>query len=200
MRANVLDRTLEVLVERKRMVERRVPYAIPVGKSFARLTVLDPYLRFWLRFVGPYMAEIDRGRGDLTAARILRDWTSYRGRAVEPLVRASLERLLADPVVAAKVGGAAVVGSYWTRDNRVEVDLVGGDALLEPASLGFVGSIKWHERQSFSAAERDALVRHRARVPGAAGAGLVIVSRSGVAPGVTADLVLGPQDVVAAWT
>lgn len=35
-----------------------------------RYRIADPYLRFWLDFVDPYMAEIERLRGDLTLARI----------------------------------------------------------------------------------------------------------------------------------
>ena len=199
VKSNTLDEALRVLTDAKRMVERHTPYAVPPGTKFARLTIVDPYLRFWLRFIGPHMAEIARGRGDLTAERIRRDWTSYRGRAVEPLIRASLERRLVEPEVIAAVGTASFVGSYWTRDNSVEVDLVGGDE-LQPTEIAFVGSIKWHESELFTATERRALVQHRAAVPGAADARLVIVSRTGVEPDVTADLVLGPDDIVAAWT
>jgi AAA+ ATPase superfamily predicted ATPase len=198
VKGNTLDDALKTLIDAKRMVERRTPYAVPAGTKFARYTIVDSYLRFWLRFVGPHLAEIARGRGDITEARILRDWATYRGRAVEPIVRSALERRLLDPATAAAVGDAAFVGSYWTRDGRVEVDLVGGDA-LEPKRLAFIGSIKWHERERFSARERRGLVEHRAAVPGAADARLVIVSRTGVEDDVEADLILGPDEIVAAW-
>lgn len=198
VKSNTLDAALGVLTGAKRMVERRTPYAVPAGTKFARFTIIDPYLRFWLRFIGPHTAEIARGRGDLTAQRILRDWHTYRGRAVEPLIRSSVERLLLAPGTAKAAGGASVVGAYWTRDNRTEVDLVGGDG-LQPTKLGFVGSIKWHDREPFTMKEHTALVEHRAAVPGAAGAHLMIVSRTGAEPGVEADLVLGPDQIVAAW-
>lgn len=198
VKSNTLDEALRVLADSKRMVQRRTPYAVPAGTKFARYTIVDPYLRFWLRFIGPHTAEIARGRGDLTAQRVMRGWNAYRGRAVEPLIRSSLERLLLDPATAKAAGGASVVGSYWTRDNAVEVDLVGGDG-LQPTKVGFVGSIKWHERGPFNREELAALVEHRAAVPGAAGAHLAIVSRTGTQPGVEADLVLGPDEIVAAW-
>jgi uncharacterized protein len=198
VKSNTLNEALRVLTDVKRLVERRTPYAVPAGTKFARYTVIDSYLRFWLRFVGPNMAEIARGRGDITVDRILRDWETYRGRAVEPIVRNALEHLLLDSAVADSVGGE-FVGSYWTRDNRVEVDLVGGDALI-PTEITFVGSIKWHARDKFTAAERRALVEHRAEVPGAADARLVIASRTGVEPGVQADLVIGPDEIVSAAT
>jgi uncharacterized protein len=199
VKGNTLDFALRTLTEVKRMVERRTPYAVPPGTKFARYTIVDPYLRFWLRFIGPHMAEIARGRGDLTAARILRDWEGYRGRAVEPIVRGALERLLLEPAITSAVGDAAFVGSYWTRDNRIEVDLVGGDG-LQPTEIAFVGSIKWHERERFTTSELRALVTNRVDVPGAADTRLVIVSRTGVEDGVAADLVLGPDEIVAAWT
>ncbi len=198
VKSNTLDEALRVLTDAKLMVERHTPYAVPPGRKFARFTIVDPYLRFWLRFIGPHVAEIARGRGDLTADRILRDWNSYRGGAVEPLIRTSLERRLVEPEVSAAAGNAAFVGSYWTRGNSVEVDLVGGDALA-PTEIAFVGSIKWHEDELFTRSERQALVEHRAAVPGAADARLVIVSRTGVEPDVTADLVFGPDDIVGAW-
>lgn len=196
---NTLTDALGVLVDVKQMVERRVPYAVPPGKKLVRYTVSDPYLRFWLRFVRPSMAEIARGRGDLAVGRILRDWNTYRGRAIESVVREALERLLVEPSTAARLGEAAVVGTYWTRNHQIEVDLVGGDAVT-PQRLGFVGSIKWHATEPFTVAERRTLVDHRAGVPGAADARLVVVSRTGVEEGVEADLVLGPDEIVAAWS
>jgi AAA+ ATPase superfamily predicted ATPase len=195
---STLSGALDVLVDSKRLVERRVPYAVPLGRKRPRYTVIDPYLRFWLRFVGPHLSEISRGRGDLTAARVIRDWNAYRGRAVEPIIRRALERLLLDDDVASRLQQASIVGSYWTRNNEVEVDLVGGDG-IEPTAVGFVGSIKWHERERFTRDERAALIEHRAAVPGAAGAALVIASRTGVAPGVQADFVLDPERVLTAW-
>lgn len=199
VKGGTLDDALEVLVKAKRMVERRTPYAVPARSKFARYTVTDPYLRFWLRFVGPYLAEIARGRGDLTAERIRRDWTTYRGRAVEPIIRGALERMLLEPQTAASLGDAAFVGSYWTRDGRVEVDLVGADA-LPPSEIRFIGSIKWHEHEPFTTQERRALAEHRAKVPGAADARLVIASRTGVEPGVEADVIIGPDEIVGVWT
>jgi hypothetical protein len=111
---------------------------------------------------------------------------------VEPIVRTALERLLLDPTIAERLRGGAIVSSCWTRDNRIEVDPVGGDA-PEPTSIGFVGSIKWHEHERFTTAERAALAAHRAAVPGAADARLVIVSRTGLDGEIEADLVVGPR-------
>ncbi len=160
--------------------------------------MIDPYLRFWLRFVGPHMAELSRGRPDLVVDRIMRGWSAHRGRAVEPVVREAVERLLADAALSERLGGARHVGSWWRRDHSVEVDLVGGDA-LEPAKIGFIGSIKWHQREPFAAAELRELASNRDRVPGAAEAKLVAVSRTGVEDGVAAGAAFGPDDLIAAW-
>lgn len=196
--AKTLDAALQVLVAVKGMVRRDLPYAVPPGTKATKYTVADPYLRFWLCFIGPHLAELSRGRSDLVIARVLRDWTTYRGRAVEPLVRESLERLLADPATSDRAGGARHVGSWWRRDHRIEVDLVGADRPT-PTRVGFIGSIKWHERARFQRAELDALAANRADVPGAGGAKLLVVSRTGIAASVKPDLALGPADLLDAW-
>lgn len=199
VRGNTLTGALSVLIEAKGLVAKELPYAAPPGKTAAKYTVVDPYLRFWLRFVGPYIEELSRGRPDLVLDRIARDWVAYRGRAVEPVVRRGLERLLADPSLNERLGGARHVGSWWRRDHSVEVDLVGGDA-PEPTSIGLVGSIKWRENEPFAAADLRELAKHRAAVPGAEGAKLVAVTRTGVERGVAVDAAFEPGDLLAAWS
>jgi len=198
VRGNTLNDALELLVERKRLVARDLPYAVPPGKKAPKYVVTDPYLRFWLRFVGPHMDELSRGRPDLVLGRIERDWQVYRGRAIEPLARTALERLLADPSLSGRFDGARHVGAWWRRDHSVEVDLVGGDR-PDPRAIGFIGSVKWREKGPFSAGELAALAKQRADVPGAEGAKLVAVSRTGVAGGVEADAAFGPDDLLGAW-
>lgn len=198
VKGNTLNDALEVLVGRKGLVARELPYSAPLGKKAPRYTVVDPYLRFWLRFVGPHMDELSRGRSDLVIERIERDWGAYRGRAVEPLVRASIERLLDDPALRRKLGDARHAGSWWRRDHSIEVDLVGGDR-PDPEKIGFVGSIKWREREPFSAADLDALARARTQVPGGETAKLVAASRSGFEADLDADATFGPDELLAAW-
>ncbi|MGH4011654.1 MAG: hypothetical protein ACRDTH_26400, partial [Pseudonocardiaceae bacterium] len=50
-------------------------------------------------------------------------WTSWRGRAIEPVVRESMRRLPGDQLPA----GTNAIGGYWTRTNNPEVDIVGAD-------------------------------------------------------------------------
>ena len=198
VKGNTLTDALDVLIEKKGLVAKDLPYAVPAGRKAAKYTVADPYLRFWLRFVGPHLDELSRGRSDLAIARIERDWATYRGRAVEPLVRAALERLLDEPATSDPLGGARHVGAWWRRDHSIEVDLVGGDR-PEPTRIGFAGSIKWRERGHFSGADLERLGASRAEVPGAEGAKLVAVSRSGFEKGLDADARFGPDELLAAW-
>lgn len=193
-----ITQALATLIDAKGLVRRDEPFStMPLGKS-ARYTVVDPYLRFWLRFVAPHLDELARGRGDALVDRIERDWMVYRGRAIEPLVRRALELLLAEPERSEALGGARTVGAWWRRDNSVEVDLVGGDA-ARPTAIGFVGSIKWREQEPFGESDVTALARHRAAVPGAEQARLVGVSRSGFDPDLRLDAELTPEDLIAAW-
>ncbi len=154
--ATSLQRALELLTG-KRIVATELPVSLCPSKD-RRYRVADPYLRFRLHLLGPSMEEIERGRGDLALARIRENWTSWRGRAVEPLVREALARILPDD----RLPAAPAVGGYWTRTNDVEIDIVGADRAPIAKELLFVGSIKWLERSAFDRHDLAALYRHRA--------------------------------------
>ena len=190
--ATSLQRSLTTLTE-KRIVASELPLSTRASKE-RRYRITDPYLRFWLRYLAPSMSEIERGRADLTMARIRRDWVSWRGRAIEPLLREALARTLPDSALPAP----AVIGSYWTRTNDVEIDIVGADRAPIAATLLFVGSIKWLERTPFDKHDLAELHRHRAALTDAP-TDTVAVSRSGVScQGVTAAY--GPEDLIGSWS
>lgn len=127
--------------------------------------------------------------------RVKRSWITWRGRAVEPVVRESLRRL--PPGVLPE--GTAVVGSYWTRTNDPEIDIVGADR--EPAAkrITLVGSIKWLEQRPFDEHDLSRLALHRSLLPGAdENTALLAVSRSGA----TTEGVhtLTADDLLTAWS
>ncbi len=188
-----LGRLLTTLIDDKRVVSASRPLSAKPFKG-TRYHVADPYLRFWLRFVEPHTELILRGRGDVAADRIERSWPDYRGVAVEPLIRASLDRLLPD----ARLPEALHVGAYWTRTGDVEVDLVGGARPTAPTDVVFIGSIKWRERRPFRREDLRALAEQRARAPGAQDALLVGVSRTGFTT-TELDAAFDAEDLLTAW-
>jgi uncharacterized protein len=161
-----------------------------------RYRVADPYLRFWLSFLERGIPLVERGRGDLVFQRIERSWTSWRGRAVEPLVRACLLRLLPDE----RWPDTEAVGGWWNRQNNPEIDLVGADREPVAKHVRFLGSIKWLENQRFDRRDYDALVRDMLAVPGVEEeTSLVAVSRGGVSDDLPLAAHWGPEDLVRAW-
>lgn len=191
-----LSAALTTLVQ-KRIVSRQTPFARKPEAKLSRYTIADPYMRFWLRFVAANLPLIERRRGDVIAARIMESWSAFRGRAIEPIVRASIERMLP----AKRFGDANFVGAHWTRTNDPEVDLVGYDHQHRPKSAAFVGSIKWRDTMPFSRDDSAALAAVRPRVPLTSDATLLLgVSRSGFSPNAKLDVKLGPDDLLRAWT
>ena len=190
--ASSLNRALQLLTG-KRVVEAITPLSARPSKE-TRYQVADPHLRFWLAFLGPHISEIERGRGDLTLARMRTSWTSWRGRAIEPVVRESLFRMRDGGVPE----GTGAVGGYWTRTNDPEIDIVAADRGPIAERITAVGSVKWLENRPFDAHDLAGLLRHRSQLPGAdATTPLIAVARSGVSvDGVRA---VGPDDLLAAW-
>jgi AAA+ ATPase superfamily predicted ATPase len=190
-----LDRALHLLAE-KHVAQKQLPYAGRAASGSGRWLVSDPYLRFWLRFVEPNVELVERGRGRLALELVRRDWEGYRGRAIEPIVRASIERMLP----AEHFGDARFVGGYWTRDNRVEVDLVGGTERSAPTPVSFVGSVKWRQDAPFNRTDAAVLASTRAAIPGAGPATpLVGVSRGAFDDAGVLDVELSADELLAAW-
>ncbi len=187
-----LSRSLTTLRD-KRVVAADSPLSTKASRD-TRYRVADPYLRFWLSFLGSHLAEIERGRGDRVLTRIRTSWTSWRGRAVEPVIRESLMRLPAE----ARAGTDGVVGGYWTRTNDPEIDLVFADRGPVAERIQAVGSIKWLEHQPLDDRDFAALVTHRGQLPGAsADTPMLVVSRSGST--VAGVPTLGPRQLLDAW-
>ena len=190
-----LSRSLRSLEVGKRIIARDVPVSGRPSRE-ARYRVADPYLRFWLRFIEPGLADIERGRADVVIERVQQSWLDYRGMAIEPIVRDALTRLAAsDP----RLGGATYVGGWWPRHNDPEVDLVGVDrGPGQYNSVCIVGSIKWRDRAPFGERDLERLVRDHPAVPGAGDAPLVAVNRAGVELEHALAAAFGPADLLRA--
>lgn len=195
-----LSPVLHRLAEEKRVLAVDQPLSTRPGKP-ALYHVADSNLRLYLAALRPAHEQARRGRHQAAFRLVERRWTAWRGRAVEPLIRAALEL--------AAAGGALpwpdteVVGGWWNRRFDPEIDLVGADRAPVARHVHFAGSVKWLGTP-FDGHDLAALRRGAADVPGftEAGAGLAAVTLSGLAPGLgprDIDLVWGPDDVLAAW-
>ncbi|WP_322778524.1 ATP-binding protein [Frankia sp. Cas4] len=187
-----LSRALQLLTA-KRLVTAMVPLSTRPSRE-TRYLIADPYLRFWLTFLGPYLHEIERGRGDLVLARIESSWAIWRGRAIEPVIRDALHRLPAGVLP----DETNVIGGYWTRTNDPEIDIVGADREPIAKRITMVGSIKWQNNHAFDVHDLARLAHHRSQLPGADDSTpLLAVTRTSTAT--AGILALGPNDLLTAW-
>lgn len=186
-----ISRALRTLTEAKGLVERETPAWAAANSKLRRYRVNDPYLRFWFRYVEQQVDRIARGRADLAIAAFERDWSSWRGRSIEPVVREALQRLApTDP----HLSEVEAVRPWWVRDGSTEVDVVA----TTTSSTALVGTIKWRPSRGVSAEELAVLRRQRERVPRSEAALLAAISPSGRAPR-GADVAYDADDLLAAW-
>lgn len=194
LNASSLTGALETLLA-KRIVAADEPLSVKRAAKDRRYRIADPALRFWLAFVEPALAEVDRGRTDLAVARVTRGFAAWRGRAIEPVVRGALERLLPDE----HWPSVSHVGGWWPRTNTPEIDLVGAERF--PArSVAFVGTIKWRPNAPVTESEIAKLARDAVSVPGVTvGTPIVAVSPAGVVDGAPVAGAWTAADLLAAW-
>jgi AAA+ ATPase superfamily predicted ATPase len=180
----------------KRVLATDEPLSVRSDTRNKRYRIADPYLRFWLAFLDRGIPLVERGRADLLLSRIERSWTSWRGRAVEPIIRESLLRLLPGD----SWPDTEAIGGWWNRQNNPEIDLVGADREPIAKRIHFLGSIKWLETQPFGRHEYESLIRGMLAVPGTdSDTPLVAVSRHGVTDGLPLAAHWGPDDLLHAW-
>jgi AAA+ ATPase superfamily predicted ATPase len=189
-----LTRALRLLTS-KRVITSEAPLSTRPSRE-TRYSVADPHLRFWLAFLGPYLPEIERGRSDLILGRIDRSWTSWRGAAIEPVIRESLRRMPAPTLPE----GTQAVGGYWTRTNHPQIDIVCADREPIARRVTAVGSIKWQDSRVFDSHDLAELIVQRSMLPGAdARTPLIVVARGGVNTNVDDVRVFTPDDLLEAW-
>ncbi|MBL7258064.1 ATP-binding protein [Paractinoplanes lichenicola] len=196
--SGTLSPLLRQLTEDKQALAADQPLSATGGKP-TLYRVADSSLRLYLAVLRDVSNLTRRGRPDAGYALFQRRWSTWRGRGVEPLIRASLEQ--------AAISGSLpwpdvqTVGGWWNRQFNPEIDLVGADRGPVASRIHFCGSLKWLGTP-FDGRDLHQLREGVQHVPGFDGshAGLVVVSRSGAdIPSGAVDVVWGPEDVVAAW-
>jgi uncharacterized protein len=187
-----LTRSLELLTTR-RMVTAEHPLSTRPNRE-TRYRIEDPYLRFWLSFIGPGIPAVERGRGDRVLDTIHTHWTTWRGRAIEPVIREALWRLTDDHLPT----GTHAIGGYWTRTNDPEIDIVGADRSPIAKRITVVGSIKWLENKPFDQRDLARLRTHRSQLPGADDTTplLAVTRNTATAVGIPT---LTPAQLIEAW-
>jgi AAA+ ATPase superfamily predicted ATPase len=196
--SGTLSPLLRQLTDDKQVLIADQPLSTSSGKP-ALYRVADSNLRLYLAILRDVHNLTRRGRPDTGYTLLQNRWTSWRGRAVEPLIRASLEQ--ATTSGALPWPGAHTVGGWWNRQFNPEIDLVGADRAPVASQIYFCGSLKWLGTP-FDARDLHQLQEGARRIPGfdPAHTGLVIVTRSGTnLPSGIVDAVWGPDDVVRAW-
>jgi hypothetical protein len=195
--SGTLSPVLHRLVAEKRVLAADEPLSIRAGKPML-YWVADSNLRFYLAIGRAAQEWSRRGRPAPAKTLLHRRWASWRGRAVEPVIREALSLSASD----LEWPEAIAVGGWWNRAFQPEIDLVGADRAPVARNIYYAGSVKWLERP-FDDHDFAALQRHAVVLPGfePGRSCLVAVSREGVASGVSRQLALcwGPQEVVAAF-
>jgi uncharacterized protein len=196
--SGTLSPLLNRLVADKRVLAVDEPLSARGGKPML-YRVADSNLRFYLN-IGRSMQEwARRGRAGPAREILRRRWSSWRGRAVEPVIREALS-LSAGELPWPE---AIAVGGWWNRAFDPEVDLIGADKAPVAGRIYYAGSVKWLERP-FDEHDLADLQHGAAMVPGfeIGQTGLVVVSRAGAVDDTAGHLALrwGPRDVVEAFS
>lgn len=148
----MLDRLEELgYVERRRAIE-----AGP-GRPRTTYRIADPFFRFWFRYVFPNRSRLERGRVDEVLREITDDLDNFMGLAFEDCCREWVGRY-----APADFPDPEALGSWWSRDGQVEIDVVG----MTKSRYELLGTCKWSTAAKPSAV--GSLLSHRDHLGGKA--------------------------------
>ncbi|HZV74256.1 MAG TPA: ATP-binding protein [Conexibacter sp.] len=112
-------------------------HALGVGGPEGRASnqIADPFFRFWFRYLAGNRSRLESGRVDDVLDEIVADLDNVMGWAFEQCCR----RWAATYADEAALGRPREIGSWWSRDGSLEVDVVG----VRDHRYVLVGSCKW---------------------------------------------------------
>lgn len=119
---------LDRLENEYRIIKSIKPVLSKPGSRIQKYTIEDNFLSFWFRFIYKYRSSIEIGNFKYVRQIVERDFDTYSGIILEKYFREKL----------ALSGRYTMLGSYWERGNRNELDIVAIDDLHKKALIAEV--------------------------------------------------------------
>jgi len=151
-------------------VAPRHPLAAEGHERRTSYQISDPFFRFWFRYIANNRSRLERGRVEEVLSEVIADLDNVMGWAFEECCRRWVGAYADDAVI----GAPQRIGSWWSRDGRAELDVVG----VRKHRYVVVGSCKWR-RQIDSDVLADLRRQQDVLGPKAARARLALFAREG---------------------
>jgi AAA+ ATPase superfamily predicted ATPase len=151
-------------------VAPRYPLAADGIEDRSSYQITDPYFRFWFRYVANNRSRLESGRTEEVRDEILTDLDNIMGWSFEQCCRRWLRAYAAED----SIGAPQQIGSWWSRNGQIEVDVVG----VRKHRYVLVGSCKWRRIAGIDILE-DLYAKQERLGPRAAGARRVLFAREG---------------------
>ena len=135
--ANRLAPYLDRLIELS-LLERRVPVTLPATSRLGLYYLVDPFFRFWFRFVLPHQSQVELGQVEPVLVRIQASFGEHVSLQFEDCCAAWLYEQAA---AGALPFSLSQVGRWWSRTQGTgEIDVLG---LSEATGDIVFGECKW---------------------------------------------------------
>ncbi len=116
------------------MTARIRPVLSSPNSKMSSYEIVDPFLRFWFRFICPYQALIESGQLKLLRENINSHYEQFSGRTLERYFQTQMM----------ESGVYTQVGNWWDKKGESEIDVV---ALNEFDHTGLIAEVKRNEHK-----------------------------------------------------
>ncbi len=101
------------------IIKKIKPVLAKEGSRSVKYEIIDNFLAFWFRFIFKYKSAIEIENFDFLKEIVRRDFNTFAGKFLEKYFKQKL----------ALTKKYSLIGSYWERGNRNEIDIVAVDEL-----------------------------------------------------------------------
>ncbi len=119
---------LERLEKEFEIISRHQPVLAKTGSRLVKYRLADAFLAFWFRFIYRYRSAVEMENYAFIRKAIERDYPTWSGQWLELLIQEGL----------AATGQYNIIGNYWERGNRNEIDIVAINELDKTALIAEV--------------------------------------------------------------
>jgi len=103
------------------IIKKIKPILAKEGSRSVKYEIIDNFLAFWFRFIFKYKSAIEIENFDFLKEIVRRDFNTFAGKFLEKYFKQKL----------ALTKKYSLIGSYWERGNRNEIDIVAVDELYK---------------------------------------------------------------------
>jgi len=193
-----IHKYLNELINHFEILKKALPYGAKPRARGAKYFIIDPFYRFWFRYIFPNIDLIEIEHTKPLKKHIMDDLPNHIGPIFEEIARETILAASGSEVDGIKIPKINKIGPWWDNKGN-EIDIVAGWG----QKVVLIGEVSWSKKQ-YNVNDINEL-ENKIRQMGAKNVSIIIISRGGTTRGARSYIeekggyILGIDDLAKIW-